>query len=70
MNEVPMTYTRMADRIIELADRLQYGLDIDFTERKPIAIKPGKGRHTKKFDRLEDALAYLEDKMQMLKSWG
>lgn len=61
-----MTYTKMADRIIKLADRLQYGLDIDFTRRKPIAIKPGKGRHTKKFNRLEDALAYLEGRMAMI----
>jgi hypothetical protein len=66
MNEEPMTYTKMADRIIQLADRLQYGLDIDFTGQKPIAIKPGKGRHTKKFNRVEDALAYLEGRMAMI----
>ncbi len=54
-----MTYTAIADQIIELADRLGYGIDIDFTGRKPIAIKPLRGP-SKKFTKMEDVLRYLE----------
>jgi hypothetical protein len=53
-----MTYTQIADRIIDLADGLGYGVDIDFTGRKPIAIKPLRGP-SKKFSKMEDALQYL-----------
>jgi len=55
-----MTYTDIADRIIHVADCLGYGIDIDFTSRKPIAIQPLRGRAVK-FVRMEDALRYLED---------
>jgi hypothetical protein len=61
-----MTYTKTADRIIDLAQRLGYGLDIDFTDRKPISIKPISGRAVK-FAKMEDALAYLETRVNALK---
>jgi hypothetical protein len=54
-----MSYTATANRIIELADGLGYGIDIDFTGRKPIAIKPLRGP-SKKFTKMEDVLQYLE----------
>ena len=61
-----MTYTMTADRIIDLTQRLGYGLDIDFTGRKPISIKPISGRAVK-FTKMEDALAYLETRVNAIK---
>jgi hypothetical protein len=54
-----MAYTQIADRIIDLTTDLGYGIDIDFTGRKPISIKPLRGP-SKKFSKMEDALQYLE----------
>ena len=54
-----MTYTAIADQTIELADCLGYGIDIDFTGRKLIAIKPRRGP-SKKFAKINDALQYLQ----------
>ena len=61
-----MTYTMTADRIIDLTQRLGYGLDIDFTGRKPISIKPISGRAVK-FTDMGHALAYLETRVNELK---
>jgi hypothetical protein len=61
-----MTCTMTADRIIDLAQRLEYGLDIDFMGRKPISIKPISGRAVK-FAKMEDALAFLETRVNALK---
>ena len=61
-----MTYTMTADRIVDLAQRLGYGFDIDFTGRKPISIKPISGRAVK-FAKMEDALAYLETRINAIK---
>ena len=67
-----MTYTMTADRIIQMAQEMGYGLDIDFTGRKPISIKPLSGRAVK-FQTLEAALHYLQGKRSALviatKSW-
>jgi hypothetical protein len=55
-----MTHSQMADRIIELANRLGYGLDIRFTMTpKPIKIKPLSGRAVS-FSAFQDALSYLD----------
>lgn len=64
-----MTYTMTADRIIDLADRLGFGIDLDFTGRKPIIIQPLDGR-PKKFVTMDDALVYLETRMKNLMNMG
>lgn len=61
-----MTYTKTADRIINLTQRLGYGVDIDFTGCKPISIKPLSGRAVK-FAKMEDALTFLETRINALK---
>jgi hypothetical protein len=56
-----MTYTQMADRIIEFCEIKGYGIDIHFDMRPgAIKIKPLRGR-AKAFNRFEDALQYLEN---------
>jgi hypothetical protein len=64
-----MTYIMIADRIIQLAEELGYGIDVDFTGRKPIAIKPIQGKSVK-FSKFEEALEYLQNKQDMLKKIG
>lgn len=56
-----MTFTQTADRIIEIAKTLGYGVAIDFTGRKPIKIKPPRGG-TKSFHNPVQALDFLEQK--------
>ena len=56
-----MNHSEMADRIIELAERLGYGVDVKFTMTKnPIKIKPLRGRSVS-FSSFKDALEYLEN---------
>ena len=55
-----MTHSQMADRIIELSERLGYGVDVRFTmTSRPIKIKPLSGRAVS-FSTFQDALSYLE----------
>jgi hypothetical protein len=64
-----MTHTQMADRIIELADRLGYGVDVKFLPTaKPIKIKPNRGRAVS-FSTFQDALAYVENAERALKAF-
>lgn len=60
-----MTYTEIADEIIRLADGLGYGVDIDFTSRKPIKIIT-LTRKTKTFSKMEDVLIFLQDQKKIL----
>lgn len=60
-----MTYTEIADEIIRLADGLGYGVDIDFTGRKPIKITT-LTRKTKTFSKMEDVLIFLQDQKKIL----
>lgn len=64
-----MTPTQTADRIIELADGLGYGIDIDFTGRKPIKIKTNTGS-TKSFPTMDHALSFLEARRTELLRFG
>jgi hypothetical protein len=56
-----MSNSEIADRIIELADRLGYGVDVRFTMTKnPIKIKPLRGQSVS-FSSFKGALDYLEN---------
>jgi len=64
-----MTCTNTIDRIIELADGLGYGVDIDFTGRKPIKIKTLRGA-AKTFPTPERALSFLQERRAELVSFA
>jgi len=53
-------YVQMADKIIDMAGKLGYGVDVNFLQPKnAIKIIPLSGRPVS-FSKFEDALTYLE----------